>query len=617
MQMDLFNQPSEESSNEIKEVRSHAQEGRKISYDVGKKIGGAKKDLAKLKEYFRQHHDDQTLDTLENNDTASAIELITKEELFGDFSYESQKDNGVDASIAKFKYLMIRRIKSVPGDSQQERQGYLKAARILKKEMKKLKKREDLQTFINRIGDLIKDDFHANTRDRLEERLVSLSETHMHMEKNHPRLQMIEKEILKIKNNLERANKAIPISTLGPSFISLFTKQSSLRSSIKNINGVTWDELLQSKKGKDKGTKKRKLKWERYIPERPDRVGGQDVSFEVPEEMVQAFKLKGLQFGHYVEDSKAIEHICRSSEAMFDLADILRVSPEFLSLDGELSLAFGARGSGKALGHYEPLYRIINFTKNKGTLGILAHEWMHALDHHLATRESDKHLSYLSDDKSLMYDWVPYEVRITMSSLMESIKKGLSYETYRLPVKAFRLERMAQHKVNELFNETFTDGVLNKKQFSCLAFEFVEQRKNERLNTYTSLGDAPHGMIERINDQSAKMYENMLRYASILYNEATGETLSDMPKVVLKSRFYTNAKKLDGKGKAYYTTNRELLARAFESYIDDKLTQSNRKNDYLVSCTADPLAFPQDEERQKIHEAFDTFFEAVRGYLVD
>jgi hypothetical protein len=28
-------------------------------------------------------------------------------------------------------------------------------------------------------------------------------------------------------------------------------------------------------------------------------MGGQDVSFEIPEEMVQAFKLKGLQFGHY------------------------------------------------------------------------------------------------------------------------------------------------------------------------------------------------------------------------------------------------------------------------------------------------------------------------------
>jgi len=259
MQMDLFNQPSKESTNDIKEVRSHAQEGRKISYDVGKKIGGAKKDLAKLKEYFRQHHDDETLDTLENKDTASAIELITKEELFGDFSYESQKESDVEASIAKFKYLMIRRIQTVPGDSQQQRQGYLKAARVLKKEMKKLKKREDLQVFINRMGDLLKDDFHAHTRDRLEERLVSLSETHMHMEKNHPRLQMIEKEIHKIKNNLERANKAIPMSTLGPSFISLFTKQSSLRSTIKNISGVTWDKLLQSKKGKDKEQKKGNL----------------------------------------------------------------------------------------------------------------------------------------------------------------------------------------------------------------------------------------------------------------------------------------------------------------------------------------------------------------------
>lgn len=617
MQMDLFNQLSEETSDTIKEVRSHAQEGRKTAYDVGQKIGGAKKDLVKLRDFFRQHHDDETLDTLENNDTASAIELITKEELFGDFSYESQKEQGVEASIAKFKYLMIRRINNVPGDSQRERQGYLKASRVLKEQMTSLKTRDQLQAFIVRIGDLFTDEYHANTREQMEEQLVRFSELHMSMDKNHPNLQKVEKEIHKINRYLEGADNAVPMSMLGESFKLLFTKQSSLKSTLNSIHGSTWEEILQDKKESGKGKNKRKEKWKRYMPERPDRVGGQEVKFELPEEMVKAFNLKALQFGHYVEDTKAIEHICRSSEAMFDLADVLNVSPEFLSLDGELSLAFGARGSGKALGHYEPLYRIINFTKKKGTLGILAHEWMHALDHYLAIRHSDKHLSYLSDNEGLMYDWVPYDIRMTMVTLMETIKKGLSYESYRLPAKSFRLERVAQKRAAEIFEETFSNDEFNKQKFSCLAFEFAENRKNERLNSFNTLGELPNGMIERITTQSTKMYENMLRYGAILYKDVSNNSLTEMPKVVLYSKFYTRAKMLDGKGKAYYTTNRELLARAFESYVDDKLAQFNRKNDYLVSCTEDPMAFPKDEERQKVHNAFDKFFEAVRNTLID
>lgn len=66
-------------------------------------------------------------------------------------------------------------------------------------------------------------------------------------------------------------------------------------------------------------------------------------------------------------------------ERLLDMCRAIGISPKDVSLGGRLSIAFGARGSGNALAHYEPLREVINLTKMKGT-GSLAHEWGHALD---------------------------------------------------------------------------------------------------------------------------------------------------------------------------------------------------------------------------------------------
>src|SRR5699024_3147526 len=62
------------------------------------------------------------------------------------------------------------------------------------------------------------------------------------------------------------------------------------------------------------------------------------------------------------------------------------VPSKALSLDGELGLAFGARGRGgrrAAKAHFESDHIVINLTKRAGA-GSLAHEWWHALDNYFA-----------------------------------------------------------------------------------------------------------------------------------------------------------------------------------------------------------------------------------------
>jgi hypothetical protein len=74
---------------------------------------------------------------------------------------------------------------------------------------------------------------------------------------------------------------------------------------------------------------------------------------------------------------------------LHDLADTLGIPAETLSLGGQLGLAFGARGKGRAAAHYEPGKLVINLTKLSGA-GTLAHEWGHALDHYFGQLDSDQ-----------------------------------------------------------------------------------------------------------------------------------------------------------------------------------------------------------------------------------
>lgn len=98
-----------------------------------------------------------------------------------------------------------------------------------------------------------------------------------------------------------------------------------------------------------------------------------------------AFPFRGVEFGNWVTQLERAASLNEAYDALCDLADVLGVSPETITLNHQLALAFGARGSGKALAHYERLKTVINLTKKKGA-GSLAHEWFHALDNYLCIR---------------------------------------------------------------------------------------------------------------------------------------------------------------------------------------------------------------------------------------
>lgn len=132
---------------------------------------------------------------------------------------------------------------------------------------------------------------------------------------------------------------------------------------------------------------------ERYDTNQP-RVGqdmrnAQDVT---PQMFSEAFGFRGVQFGNYVEGARRQKDLNDAYDALMDLAAVLDVPPKALSLNGELGLAFGARGTGgkhPASAHYESGQVVINLTKGSGA-GSLAHEFWHSLDSYFSRQTGKK-----------------------------------------------------------------------------------------------------------------------------------------------------------------------------------------------------------------------------------
>jgi len=116
-----------------------------------------------------------------------------------------------------------------------------------------------------------------------------------------------------------------------------------------------------------------------------DHRDGADVT---PEQFSDAFGFRGVQFGNYVEGGRRQADLNEAYDALMDMAGVLGLPARALSLNGELGLAFGARGRGgvdAAKAHYELVQVVINLTKGRGA-GSLGHEWWHGLDNYFARR---------------------------------------------------------------------------------------------------------------------------------------------------------------------------------------------------------------------------------------
>lgn len=230
-----------------------------------------------------------------------------------------------------------------------------------------------------------------------------------------------------------------------------------------------------------------------------------------------SFGFRGGEFGNWMSDLDRQASLNMGFDALKDLAAVLGIADKDISLDGTLAIAFGSRGRGSAVAHYEPDRQVINLTKMRGA-GSLAHEWWHALDDYLGQ------------------------------------KFGASYLL------------------------------------------------SEQLHCYAEMGK----LVRTIKFKT------------------------DCDACMTATDFYRNSKRMgqiSQKDGSYWDSNTEMTARAFATYVMDKLAC---QSDYLVGhaeCAIAPItendgsttvirAYPEGEERKAINAAFDALFADLKANRV-
>ena len=99
--------------------------------------------------------------------------------------------------------------------------------------------------------------------------------------------------------------------------------------------------------------------------------------------MINVLGFRAGELGNWNSNNDRQTNLNMSYDAFKDLAKALNIEDADIALGGNLAIAYGARGRGSALAHFEPSANVINLTKMRGA-GSLAHEWGHALDLYVA-----------------------------------------------------------------------------------------------------------------------------------------------------------------------------------------------------------------------------------------
>ncbi len=304
--------------------------------------------------------------------------------------------------------------------------------------------------------------------------------------------------------------------------------------------------------------------WKREVPTTPE-VGATTVKVERGDRdrFGSTFGI-AVQRGESISDKDLDHHLKHAEMAFADMAKVLGIDPKQVSFNGRLGVAFGARGHGGALAHYETSTKAINLARNAGA-GSLAHEWGHFLDNVL-----HETLSPTKDPKR------PF---------VSEGQRGLDPD-FATAIKGV-MTAISDHPDKEAAKAAWTE----KKNASNAK---LEQSKA-----------AVNGLTGEARSKAIDAHNALVREHNAHVQTSWGT-----------SDFKRDARERDaGKAKGYWSSEREMWARAFESYIQDKMTAAGGHNSYLVSGSkgGPGQPYPEGEERKRINAAFDKFFNVVRS----
>lgn len=378
------------------------------------------------------------------------------------------------------------------------------------------------------------------------------------------------------------------------------------------VGGWDWAEKERAKPVKQ--ATKEEVRFQLRVVDNYQRIGGRPVAAKSTQDLKDTFGFRDVQSGNWVlkDPASARFHVEQTAGAMDDMGDILGIPPSVLGLGGRLAMAFGARGSGAKgwkdsapRAHYEPVQRVINLTKMGGG-GCLGHEYFHALDNMLGELVNQKVSDKKDDMVTMNPDLLPPgKIRSAVSDLRMAMVSG----TKRLP---------------ETFKITPRDRALAKANLERQYLGSFQKSIKDAGSAEAAVAVVRARYIGTDNKRMLKQRDDWIRIAVAYFTPGDKEsvTLGTGP---YGSDFQIGALELDaGQIGKYWSKPEEMAARAFQAYLEDRMADAGRRNDYLSAMAdnkyhVDPLfgiewkPFPEGEERKRINAAFDKLFEVIRG----
>jgi len=514
--------------------------------------------------------------------------LITKANLFGAVDWNALKVTGMEPGAGFLIDKVYHSIAKEGGNSERERKDYALGLQTIRDRMEPCKTPDEVMRTLSEISDefmgKMQSESGENAKNPLSDVWTSLGKNFVGLIKRGYKYSGI---------NYAQFNPAIYKSG-NKTFLT-----HAINAKKGDVKDWSWAEK-DPRTGSGKAMPREKP-FQLLVADKITRKGGKQINIDSTKALKDLVGLRDVQSGNWVLKDKdsAIFHVQKCAEAFSDLSDILGVPLNKIALNGRLAMAFGARGHGNALAHYEPVQRVINLTKMKGG-GSLAHEWLHSVDNMIAEMEGGQAGTvnhYISENPDLLPNG---KVKDAVIKLRKAMMEG------DMPIKA-----VVQYMPKDIATAKYN-------------FDNASYGLAKDIKTAGSLDKAIDAINRfytgRTTPKSFKSAANWRRITAAYYDNnpaggavpvATGEKYS---------AFAGGALNLDkGKKNKYWSKPREMAARAFEAYVTDKLKVEGRENTYLSAHadnndykTGNYEPYPQGQDRANINAAYDELFSALR-----
>lgn len=639
--------------------------------DTGDHVWGARKDLAALARELQEGKRTLAVEELKKMDFGDAAYLVSKQNLIETPSMAQLKKSGMTPGAAHLTLAIFSSIRAKPDDNAAARLAYVNEVRLVQGTiLNNCKTRDDIVKATSEWR------YKQRSVDELEDASVVEGKKEAFAEAD--RLSRETGVLHRVYNNhwssgYQIKRKAVrPFDQLGSKFQAVLQMKgkafnAAFREALdadQESDGWAYlknrgkedvaDQKVQAKRkrrlktmrdkrrAEGKGIVDRGISTVKAIHGDPVRKGGVQIKRANEKRTERTFNMPNIQYGKSMSQPDREFHTRSLEESLHDLSDMLGIPPGQVSFNHRLSIGLGARGKGKFLAHYESHRKIINITKESG-VGSLAHEWGHALDNivaeHFLEDKGASHGTYMSQNRD--HSDLPKEV----SEAMQTVWTAMTKHPDPVQARKDHNEKLGELKkeVKRLVDESNGWVAKHKELNAKIKPENAEAQKDfyqTRLTKYeaeakkaTAGGrgyDADNynrwaaNMREKLkgleSGESVQTKEDVanLEYAALMVdvirpdiNQMRGLLNQVRGMDPTQSSFANNAA-LAGE---YWTRPWEMFARAFESFVEDKLESQDRSNPYLAVGTKGGAGsvYPHGVERENINKAMETMMATLRS----